>query len=129
MYRPSRLEIQKILLDHQRANGKLADFSNMDLRGIAFDGRDLVGANFSGADCSTCSFRFCALQNVSFANTHIGNADFYRAIIHTSPKGKSVYIEPKAKDRPLLTIDQIDMYDRNTIINLDDCNRLFWDNQ
>lgn len=125
MHRPSILEIEKILYDHQKY-GKLADFSNMNLSGMAFQGRDLSRAKFSGADCNRCSFRFCNLENASFTDTDISGADFYRAVIYTTAKGKGVYIDSKEKDRPSLTIDQIETYSHNTIINLDDCYRLFW---
>ena len=135
MYRPSNKEITKIVEDHGdwvtskfrgKPVGKPGSFSGMDLSHRKLSGIDLRDVDFSGANCRYCDFSYSSLEGASFCDTEMYGAQFTDARIFTTSSGYYVYVDTKAKDKPALTVALIDRYNRNTLINLDDCHRLFW---
>ncbi len=74
MYQPTQLEINEIIDLHRlysidRAKGKQADFSDMDLSGLKVSGAVLRNACFNGANISHCDFSNCKLTGAKFNST------------------------------------------------------------
>ncbi len=78
-------ELQKTLAEHQewleKGVGKRANFSNMDLSGIKFDGIKLTEAIFAGANLKNTDFSGCNLRSADFGGANLENARFEGALM------------------------------------------------